>query len=309
MARDAHSLQAALAQSQRPLLLDGATGTELQRRGMELRVPLWSAQALLDRPELLLAIHRDYVLAGAELLTANTFRTHGRNLAAGGLADRAAELTAQAVQLARQAAEGRAWVLGSQAPLEDCYRPDLVPPEEQLREEHARMAQHLLQAGADGILVETHNTLREARAAAQAALATGLPVLVSFVCDHQGRLLSGEPLEQAAAEVLALGVSALMVNCVPAPWVNGCLTVLDQVARGRVPWGAYANTGQPDAEGRWHDTDARDPARYAQYAQVWLAHGARLLGGCCGTTPEHIRQLRRLLDLGSEPVGSAPADA
>ncbi len=300
MVRDAHSLQAALAQGRRPLLLDGATGTELQRRGMELGVPLWSAQALLDCPELLLAIHRDYVQAGAELLTANTFRTHGRNLAAGGLADRAAELTAQAVQLARQAAEDRAWVLGSQAPLEDCYRPDRVPPEERLREEHARMAQHLLQAGADGILVETHNTLREARAAAQAALATGLPVLVSFVCDGQGRLLSGEPLEQAAAEVLALGVSALMVNCVPAPWVEGCLVVLDQVARGRVPWGAYANTGQPDAQGRWHDTDARDPARYAQYAQVWLARGARLLGGCCGTTPEHIRQLRRLLDQRSE---------
>ncbi len=295
MGYDARTLREALTSS-RVLLMDGATGTELQRRRLKLDAPLWSARALLDAAELLLQIHRDYIQAGAQLLTANTFRTHARNLAAAGLAPRAAELTAQAVQLARQAAGGRAWVLGSQAPLEDCYSPQHVPPEAALEEEHRRMAEHLLQAGADGILVETHNTLREARAAAQAALATGLPVLVSFVCNRHRRLLSGEPLRQAAEEVLALGVSALLVNCVPAPWVGGCLEVLEQVCGKHVPWGAYANTGQPDAQGRWHDTDAQEPSRYVQYARGWLARGARLLGGCCGTTPEHIRQLRALLD-------------
>ncbi len=297
MRYDAQTLGEALCSS-RVLLLDGATGTELQRRGVELAVPLWSARALLDAPEVLLQIHRDYVEAGAQLLTANTFRTHRRNLVAAGLADRAAELTARAVRLARKAAAGRAWVLGSQAPLEDCYSPDRTPPEAELREEHAQMARHLLDAGVDGILVETHNTLREALAAAQAARQTGLPVLLSFVCNRHRRLLSGEPLQRAVEEALALGVSAVMVNCVPAPWVEECLEVLASTCGSEVPWGAYANTGQPDAQGRWRDTDAREPSRYAHYARGWLARGARLLGGCCGTGPEHIARLRQLVRQG-----------
>ncbi len=282
-------------QEPRPLLLDGATGTELQRRGMPLKLPLWSAQALQDRPQLLQAIHRDYLQAGAEVITANTFRTHAHNLAPAGLANQAAELTALAVHLAREVAQDQAWVVGSQAPVEDCYHPERVPPQDQLRRAHEQMARHLAQAGVDAILVETQNTLREALAATQAALQTGLPVLVSFVCDTGARLLSGEPLQEAAEAVVELGVVAVLVNCVPAPWVGKCLEVLREVCPEEVSWGAYANTGQMVAPDRWVATQARNPQHYARLAQRWLELGARLLGGCCGTTPEHIAQLHKLL--------------
>src|SRR5262245_41106780 len=104
-----------------PILLDGATGTELNRRGVDTSLPLWSAAALLRAPEVVRQIHADYVASGAQAITANTFRTHERNLRASGLADArrlASELTAQAVALARSAAGALAWVAGSQAPLE-----------------------------------------------------------------------------------------------------------------------------------------------------------------------------------------------
>src|SRR5260221_3956648 len=144
-----------LAQA-RPILLDGATGTELNRRGVNTDLPLWSANALLTAPEVLGQIHADYIRAGAEMVTANTFRAHRRSLAGGGPAygERAAELVRQAVALARAAAAPAAagrevFVAGSQAPLEDCYSPQLVPPQAECEREHAEMAQHLAAAGAD----------------------------------------------------------------------------------------------------------------------------------------------------------------
>jgi len=178
----------------RPILLDGATGTELNRRGVSTELPLWSTRALLDAPQTLLEVHRDYVNAGAEILTANTFRTYRRNLEPAGLGDRAAKLTTQAVEIARDAANGRAWVVGSQPPLEDCYSPELTPDDDALWREHAEMSRNLASAGVDGILVETQHTIREAVAATNAATETGLPLMVSFVCGNDGRLLSGESL-------------------------------------------------------------------------------------------------------------------
>jgi homocysteine S-methyltransferase len=282
-----------LATEQRPLLLDGATGTELNRRGVDTSLPLWSAAALLRAPDVLRQIHADYVAAGAELITANTFRTHARNLMQAGIAHRAAELTRQAVEIARDAADGRAWVVGSQAPLEDCYSPKLVPGDKELAVEHAQMSQHLADAGVDTILVETHNAIREAVAATLAASATGLPVLVSFVCGVDGRLLSGETIAAAVNAVRPFRPTALLVNCIPSDAAEAMLREL-QGEVDDVPCGVYANVGRPDPEQGWVNTDAVDPQRYARYAEGWLSTGARLIGGCCGTTPEHIRRLANI---------------
>ena len=137
-------------------------GTELERRGAATGLPLWSARALLESPELVLAIHRDEVAAGADILTANTFRTHRRTLAKENAGERSAELTRTAVLLAREAARSASrpvWVAGSLSPLEDCYRPDLRPPGEALEREHAVQAEALASSGADLILIETQNSV------------------------------------------------------------------------------------------------------------------------------------------------------
>ena len=276
-----------------PLLLDGATGTELERRGARSQLPLWSAHALVEDPDLVGRIHADYVQAGAQILTANTFRTQRRTLVRGGLGERAAELTALAVELARHAAAETAphrevLVAGSAPTLEDCFRPDLVPDDAALAREHTEHAAHLAKAGVDAILVETMNTSREAVAALRAARGTGVPALASFVCSAGPRLLSGEALEDALAAAEMEDPLAVLVNCLPPSKVAACLPALR--ASG-LPFGVYANLGEPEDERGLARSEDCAPEEFAEWASAWLDAGARIVGGCCGTTPAHVRAI------------------
>jgi S-methylmethionine-dependent homocysteine/selenocysteine methylase len=151
----------------------------------------------------------------------------------------------------------------------------------------------LAAAGVNLLLVETMNTVKEAQAAAEAAASTGLPFGVSFVCSAKGELLSGEPLAEAVAAVEPFGPSFLSINCTPAPSLHLGLEALQ--AATDLPIGVYANTSHTDDYEHWGETEATNPASYAIYAADWLAHGARLVGGCCGTRPEHIAELRKLI--------------
>jgi S-methylmethionine-dependent homocysteine/selenocysteine methylase len=288
------------------LLLDGATGTELQRRGYGAALPLWSARALLEHPQGVLEIHREYVSAGADILTANTFRTTGRAFRSAGLPDASASATARAIALARSAARAaprKVLVAGSMAPLEDCYRPDLVPADEVLEREHREMAGRLAEAGADFLLAETLGTIREAEAACRAARGTGREVAVSFLCHPDGRLYGGESLEEAIRRIEPLRPAALAVNCVAPGSAEQLLRMLR--ASTSLPCGVYANAGTPGEEGGGGLRIALDAQAYALLAAGWLALGASIVGGCCGTTPAYIRELRKLLDeRGGRPGGS-----
>jgi homocysteine S-methyltransferase len=279
------------------VVLDGATGTELARRGVETSSPQWSAAALVTAPEVVREIHRDYVAAGAEIVTANTFRTHARNLKVVGWGDRVEELTCRAVELVREAAAGAehgVWVAGSQAPLADCYSPELTPDDDELEAEHRLMSLNLAAAGVDLILVETMPTLREALAATRAAVSVGLPVITSVVCDENARLLSGELLVEASAQIAGLGVAAISVNCTPGDGVLPALIAMEAGAPG-LPRGAYANVGRMDRVAGWVQTANVDPEVYAAQAAEWVAAGVRVVGGCCGTTPEHVRRLAEIV--------------
>lgn len=273
-------------------VLDGATGTELNRRGVDTGLPLWSANALTSDIglNLLRQIHLDYLNAGADILTSNTFRTHRRALAGTGLGAR--ELTRRAVATALEAVAefGQpARVAGSVAPLEDCYRPDLVPSDDECRAEHSERIHHLVEAGVDLLLIETMTSVREAVIAAELATISGRPTWVSFVCDSEGRILSGESVKVAAEMLMPLGVRALGVNCGPAHTLAKPLAELRTFCGPDFPLIAYGNIGYADEKAGWVNTDAVDPERYLQYAQTWPA---QIVGGCCGTTPEHIRKLR-----------------
>ncbi len=284
------------------LLLDGATGTELERRGVDISLPLWSARALITSPAVLAGIHRDYLLAGAEAITANTFRTHRRTLArepAPGLPG-AAELTRRAVEIARAARDEHkpgALILGSVAPLEDCYRPDLAPDADACAREHAELIGTLVEAGVDRILIETMNNLTEARAAVNAARRlAGDGWMVSF-CTRStgppGTLLSGEPIAAILDELH--DASAVGVNCVAAPALEAQVAALRALLPATTRIIAYANIGYADQAGNWVTTDAVAPDRYAAYAETWVEAGASVIGGCCGTTPETIRAVSRLV--------------
>ncbi len=291
---------ARLLAERKPAILDGAMGTELERRGVATALPLWSANALVASPGTVRQIHDDYIRAGADIITSNTFRTTRRTFRGAGLPDRSAELTALAVTIARESItsfpDRRVILAGSIAPLEDCYHAELVPPDPALRDEHREQAARLKDAGVDFLLLETMGTIREALAAARAARETGLEYVVSFLCMPDGPLFGGEPIAEAVRQVAALSPAALSINCVSADEIGRPLTAmlsaLDEFhAGGKLHVGVYANvgrTGEEQGAGLRRDVS---PQQYAGLASQWVDAGASFIGGCCGTTPDYIRAI------------------
>lgn len=279
------------------LLLDGATGTELDRRGVDVGLPLWSAGAMDTAPEVLQEVHLAYLNAGADAVTTNTFRTHERSLAKAGLGDRAEELTKKAVVIAQAAcaeAGKQALVLGGVAPLEDCYRPDLTPDPETCYKEHSQMIQYLVDGGVDLIWIETMCAAHETLAAAQAAqnIAPGRWG-VCFCFTSQGApgvLLDGTPVEQIIPELDKATV--LGINCMSATILADQVSHLRHLVPDEVAIAAYGNVGYANPDGSWVITDAVEPAQFAVYARQWRDAGANLIGGCCGTTPETIQAIK-----------------
>ena len=286
-------------------MLDGATGTELERRGVATDPPLWSAAALIACPDTVAAIHRDYADAGADILVANTFRTNARALRAAGRLDEGAALNRLAIELAHRAARGQTLVAASVAPVEDCYRPDLGPDETTLRREHKQMASWLRDAGSDLVWIETIGTIREARAAVAAIAAAGLPLAVSFTTREDGALLGGEALEDAVAAIEPFDPIAIGVNCIPPDGVTAILPRLRRATNR--PLAAYAHVNNDLPTYGWSFSQHATPEEYANCVRRWLELGARIVGGCCGTTPRHIQAVRRSLDA-SEPDTRTASD-
>lgn len=288
-----------------PLLLDAAMGSDLDRRGLATTLPLWSAIGLIERPDLVQTIHRDNLDAGADILTTNTFRSTARTLRKAGLDEAAADrLDRLAVELAvaarSEANRPGVLIAGSIAPLDECYDPVFETADAIALAEHAAQARNLAAAGVDFLMIETMPTIREALVTTRAALQTGLPVTVGFVCgpaDRGGgaaRLLSGESLAEAVEALGPLPVTMIFANCAAPGVISSALRQLHDLTD--IPVGAYANVGQVDDTVGWNPAGALRGDAYAEAAAQWLDQGARVIGGCCGTHPEHTRALRRLID-------------
>ena len=265
-------------------ILDGATGTELLARGLSFDAPAWSAAAISDAPELLAEVHRDYARAGATLHTANTFRTQPRALGLGW-----EEALRGAVAVARGALPAGCRVLGSMAPVEACYRPDLSPGEG-ARAEHRLVASALVDAGCDGIVCETFAHEAEAIVASEEGLRTGLPVWVSLTAGPFGDLLTPDGLGRIAKSVASTGAERVLVNCVAASRMQA---YVDAIVGVGCPTGAYANAGGKDEGLGWAAISEEAAERYAELAQGWVDAGVTLVGGCCGTGPSHIAALTK----------------
>lgn len=290
------------------LVLDGPTGTALEARGYRSHPILWTATAAVDAPELLAAVHREYLQAGAELITASTFRTTAHAAQAAGCPAQAAHAwLSAAVTVARAACAGAgadgALCAGSLAPLADCYRPEQTPPDEVLRAAHTRTAAWLAAAGCDLILVETQGSGREAAIAVAAAHAAGVPVWASLLPGPEGEhLLDGSPLRAAAVACVRGGAEAVLVNCAHHEVIERALHALQPLRRDGVRLGAYANAArllreqsEPPRFVPDRSPLAQQVAEYAAAARRWRdTLGAVLLGGCCGMTPAHIRALAAL---------------
>jgi S-methylmethionine-dependent homocysteine/selenocysteine methylase len=287
------------------ILLDGPMGTELAARGVATSHAVvgraWSARALETAPDVVARIHAEYAAAGSMVHRTNTFRTQPHVLP-----DRWRALLDRAVAIARRAAReqgGGARVAGSMAPIEDCYRPDLSPPEAEARAGHRRVAEALAAAGVDLLVCETFPHAGEARVAASEAARTGKETWVALTAGPDASLMTPEAMERAARDCVSAGATAVLVDCTAARLT---LPYVDRLARVGVAFGAYANAGDPaDGLGWTRDPDGTRAAaeRYADIATTWIAAGASIVGACCGTSPAHIAALRERI-AGDERVSS-----
>lgn len=282
------------------IVMDGGMGSELEHRGVPTTLPLWSAEALLTHPEVVLAIYKDYLAAGAEIVITDTFRTTRRAFAHRGIADRAAGATTLACSLAHEArrtvlSEHEIFIAGSIAPLEDCYSPELTPPQAEVEAEHVEIVAQLKEGGVDFLLLETMITARETLSGVRAAHAAGMPFAVSFCCNERLALLGGEPLREVIRAVEPFQPLFIGVNCVSLDIATTAVKHLCEITS--LPISVYAQgDGLADGELGWKMAEGHHLQAYMQAAPRWLAAGAQIIGGCCGTTPAYIRALRQLVD-------------
>ena len=291
------ALLAEAASQGRPVVLDGAVGTELDNRGMDTNSSLWSGLASMERPELLLAVHSDYVAAGAEIITTATFRTTRRAFAkANQPEDSWREAAKRAVEIARMGASGKALVAGCVAPLEDCFSPQAAPWGQEARDEHLLLCRELVDRGVDVLWLETFGALLEIEAAVWAARAAGqargVPFVLSVTTNALGALISGEPSMDAFELAKKNGAAAFGVNCAPPGHVDAALEEL--LGGVDLPVGAYANLGFAEENQDWEGQVDLSPVEYADIAKKWADAGVSLIGGCCGSTPAHIEAVARL---------------
>lgn len=265
-------------------VMDGPMGSELSARGVDTSGAAWSAQALVDAPEIVQSVHGAYVAAGATVHRTNTFRTRPRTVGS-----RWSSLASLAASLAQAAVPHGQRVAGSLGPLEDCYRPDLARTDEGAAHEHESLAWLLADDGVDLLMCETFPAADEAVVATRAARRTGLSVWTSLTAGPNADLQDATTLAEGALRVVDAGAELVLVNCVAA---TRTLAYVDALAQRGIPFGVYANAAV------WNGPRISD-AEYVALAREWLARGARVLGSCCGTTPETTRALAALRDEGS----------
>ena len=288
------------------MLLDGGTGREIQQRRPEAAHGLWSASVLLDEPDLVVEIHREYIDAGATVITTNNYATIPSYLGKAGMEDRYRELTKLAAQLARRAVteSGKdAVVAGSLPPLEESYRADLVPSPEVARPIYQGIVE-ALRDDVDLYICETMSSAKEAHTAAGAALAhgQGKPVYVAWTLNEiPGRgLRSGESVKEAVDALAGLDIEGYLFNCTHPEAIEVGLKELKTLTDK--PIGCYPNRLNKVPEGWTLDNEVTTGLRGDLSEDLYVASilrsieaGATIVGGCCGIGPSDIRALAKRL--------------
>ena len=290
-------------------ILDGPTGTELQRRGAPMDAGAWCGPATLSNDRLLVEIHRDYIDAGAEVVTANTFAASRLMLGAAGMADKSEEIVTRAVAAARDARDASrqdvvvAGSLSHMVPIAagtGVVDPARLPSEAEMSDAFHALAYQLRDAGCELIILEMMYNPQRIALALAAARATGLPVWfgASARRGRDGGVLSFHglsdiPFDEIAALIPESGIDAAGVMHSGAETIAEALAIIRGHFAG--PLMAYPDSGyfeMPD----WRFVDTLTPVRFASYCADWIVVGAQVIGGCCGLGVEHIRAAARVRD-------------
>ncbi|MBI5699001.1 homocysteine S-methyltransferase family protein [Candidatus Saganbacteria bacterium] len=283
------------------LVMDGAMGTELMERGVRPE-DCFDAQNL-KKPEIVLAVHKAYVQAGADIIETNTFGANRIKLADYQLDKKVREVNLEAAKLARKAIGENGFVCGSIGPLGKMLDPLGEITFDQAAEVFAEQAKALEEGGADCVSIETISDLQEMRAAVIAVKSnTKLPVIASLTYDEGEKTVYGTTPEVAVAVLEPLGVDVIAANCSTGP--EGMLKVAKRLlAVSRVPVMVMPNAGMPELIGN-RAVYQMTPEKFGAFAKKFAEMGVAIVGGCCGTGPEHIRAIKRVF---SHPYPLSPS--
>src|ERR1700675_2053004 len=288
-----------------PVLCDGAMGTLLYAKGIFIN--RCYDELNLSQPELIRAVHHDYLQAGAEIIETNTFGANSFRLARHSLADRVRDFNLAGARVAREAAKSfDVWVAGSVGPLGVRIEPLGKTSFEEARAAFREQIAALVEGGVDLLMLETFGYVEELHQAILAARDVNprIPVVAHVTIDEDGNCLDGSTPESFTPRIEGWGVDVIGCNCSVGP-----VAMLDVIERVRaltsLPLAAQPNAGMPrSVEGR--NIYLCSPEYMASYARKFVAAGVRLVGGCCGTTPEHIRVMKSALRVGEARAKAAP---
>ncbi|WP_162914041.1 homocysteine S-methyltransferase family protein [Taklimakanibacter lacteus] len=286
------------------IILDGGTGTDIQSRGVPMAGETWCAEANLTHPAVVRCVHEDYIEAGAEIVTANTYATSPLLFNALGRDEDLIRIDREAVRIAREAAQGRAAVAGSfsvMRPMDQGV--DRVKKYREWSEKDARAlmrrkAQSMADAGVDLIMMEMMRDADYSLWATEAAVETGLPVWAGISTEpgEDGKLTGFArpdwPLGDIVKALAGTGADVISIMHTLPNHTGDALKVVRETWQG--PLGAYPESGffkMPD----WQFVDIIEPTALVTYAQDWRKMGASIFGGCCGTNPQHIKALSTAL--------------
>ena len=282
------------------IIIDGGTGTDIQSRGVPMAGETWCAEANLTHPAVVRCVHEDYIAAGAEIVTANTYPTSPLLFNALGRDDDMVRIDKEAVRIAREASGGRVTVAGSfsvMRPMEpgvDRVKKYREWPEKEAKALMRRKAQSLADAGVDLIMMEMMRDADYSLWASEAAVETGLPVWIGISTEpREDKKLSGfaRPdwaLEEIVPALAATGADVISIMHTLPNHIGDALGIVRKSWQG--PLGAYPESGffkMPD----WQFVDIIEPTALVACAKDWQKAGASIFGGCCGTNPQHIKAL------------------
>ena len=283
------------------IVLDGAMGTELERRGVPMDDAAWSAAALITHPDTVREVHEDYIRAGADVIITNTFAPARHMLEPAEMGEQFRELNTRAVTLAKQARENAAdrpvFIAGSISTFTARYDYSYEPRAEKARANYREQAEVLAESGVDVIALEMMRDLEQTTYALEAAVGTRLPIWVGYSCKttDEGTVVlwdGDHTLAEALEQIPTMGASLVSIMHTLSEDTPGALR--EVTSRWSGPLGAYPHYGE-FVMPNWQLIDTVSPEAFAAEAEQWLELGAQLIGGCCGITPEHIRLLKERL--------------
>jgi 5-methyltetrahydrofolate--homocysteine methyltransferase len=285
--------------NKRILVIDGAMGTQLMERGVRPE-DCFDAQNLKE-PEIVRAIHQAYVQAGADIIETNTFGANRIKLADYGIENKVREVNIEAVKIARSVAGANVFVCGSVGPLGKMIEPLGEITFDQAYTVFAEQLKALEEGGADVISIETISDLQEMRAAVIAAKSeTKLPIIASLTYDDGEKTVYGTPPEAAVVVLEALGVDVISANCSTGP--EGLLKIAKRyLAATELPVMVMPNAGMPELIDN-RAVYEMTPQRFGQFAEKFAKLGVRIIGGCCGTGPEHIRAIKSQIQISKSKI-------